>query len=126
MFNLFATAADVLENNKSKYFIDFQKNNRPSGLGYIERHCVDYFFEAIHEDVKAANEVSVIIVKSINATVIDVSQEGTHKVGTIRYNAVLSVDGEVETIDEFWHFVYDGWNWKLAGIEQPLDENEGE
>lgn len=118
MLNIFATAADVLENKKNEYFINFQKNNKPSGLNYIAMNCEDYFFDAIKEDVKIANEASSIVVKYIDAEVIDVTKEGTHKVGTIRYEAVLIVDGVVEEIDEFWHFVYDGWNWKLAGIEQ--------
>lgn len=115
---LFSTARQIIENEKESLFTNFQKNNRPSGLEYIKNNCVDYLFEAIKDDVIAASESAKIIIKHINAEVIDYTDENSVKIASIRYNGVMSVDGEIEEIYEVWHFKYDGWNWKLAGIEQ--------
>ena len=116
--NIFSTARQVIENEKESLFINFQKNNRPSGLTYIKDHCVDYMFEAIKDDVFSAPESSKLIIKSISAEVIDYSDYDGVKLATIQYSSVLSIDGELEEVEEFWHFKYNGWSWLLAGIEQ--------
>lgn len=116
--NIFATARQILENDKEELFTNFQKNNRPSGFGYIQKHCEEYMFEAIKDDVLTASETSKLIIKSVSAEVIDYDDSNGTKVASVRYTAVIVVDGEAEDIDEAWHFKYDGWNWKLAGIEQ--------
>lgn len=116
--NFFATARQIIENDKEALFTDFQKNNRPSGIGYIKNNCVDYMFEAIKEDVLAASESSKVIIKSVSAEVIDYTDDNGIKIASVRYIGVISVDGELDDINEVWHFKYDGWNWKLAGIEQ--------
>ena len=118
MLNIFASSNDVLENEKEDLFINFQKNNRPSGLSYIKDHTMDYLFEALKDDVLAANEETKIVIKSIEANVVDIEGKGSSKVGSVHYQAVILVDGIEEFIDEMWHFQYSGWNWKLAGIEQ--------
>lgn len=116
--NIFASARQILENNKEEMFSEFQKNNRPSGLEYIKNHCVDYLFESIKDDVLAASESAKVIIKSITAEVVDYTNENGVKIASIHYNCVMSIDGEIEDINEVWHYKYNGWSWLLAGIEQ--------
>lgn len=116
--NIFATPRQIIENDKESMFAKFQKNNRPSGIGYIKDNCVDYMFEAIKEDVLSTSEASKVIIKSVSAEVIDYNDENGVKIASIHYICTMVIDEEIEEIDEVWHFSYSGWNWKLAGIEQ--------
>lgn len=124
MFNIFSSPAKLLENNKEKFFTEFQKMNRPSGLEYVREHTVDYLFDALKDMVLDSNEDSKIFVKSIEAEIVDLEGAGKGKIGSVHYQAIISVDGNEESIDEVWHFQYSGLNWKLAGIEQVGVEEE--
>lgn len=118
MFNLFSSPAELLDQNKAKFFTEFQKMNRPSGLEYVREHTVDYLFDALKDMVLESNEDSKIFVKSIESEIVDLEGAGKGKIGSVHYQAVISVDGVEEAINEVWHFVYSGFSWKLAGIEQ--------
>ena len=116
--NIFATARQIIENDKEELFTNFQKNNRPSGLDYIKKNCVDYFFDAIKDTVLSASESDKIVIKSISAEVIDYTDDNGVKIASIRYTCTMSINEEIEDFDEVWHFKYNGWSWLLAGIEQ--------
>lgn len=116
----FTTSRQLIEKEKETYFLEFQKNNRPSGLEYIKNNTLDYMFEAIKDDVLAANEHAFIVVKKIDAKIVDFDDTMgySNKVASVQYMATISTDGNMEDINEIWHFKYDGWHWKLAGIQQ--------
>lgn len=115
---MFQKAETKLQNNKETFFINFQKSNKPSNIDYIKANTVDYFFEAIQDDVLAGNDAARVVIKAIEAEVIDITDEGSKQVGSVHYQASISTDGNVEEINEVWHYVYTGGVWKLAGIEQ--------
>ena len=119
--NLFATSKDVLSNNKEEIFCNFQKNNKPSGLDFIRKSTTPMFFDVVKPMVLESNETDNITVKKIASCILDSYSEdiGSDKIATVRYDAVVSRDNVDEEISELWHFVYNGWNWKLAGIQQP-------
>ena len=114
MTSIFANPSEILESNKEQMFVDFQKNNKPSGIGYIQKHSVPYFFEAIQDDILASMDDTKIVVKRLEAEVVD----ETGDVASVHYAAEVVTNGESEFIDEVWHFKYTGWGWKLCGIEQ--------
>jgi predicted lipid-binding transport protein (Tim44 family) len=115
---MFATARQILEEEKESLFIKFQQNNRPSGLSYIKAHCVDYLFEAMKDNILANPEDDKVVVKSIEANIIDYDDSNGTKIASVHYTCVISTNGQEDDIDEFWHFKYTGWNWHLTGIEQ--------
>ena len=115
---MFQKAETKLQNNKETFFINFQKSNKPSGIEYIKANTVDYLFESIQDDVLAGNDGARVVIKALEAEVIDIDDEGSKQVGSVHYQATIVTDGTSEEINEVWHYVYAGGVWKLAGIEQ--------
>jgi hypothetical protein len=111
-----------LEDSKESMFLNFQKNNKPSGLSYIQSNCTEMMFSAIRDDVASGSDDHQVGVKSLECKVVDVTQEGSRLIGSVHYKGVLrETDGgeTVETpVNEVWNFVHDGNRWMLAGIEQ--------
>jgi hypothetical protein len=114
---MFSSASEILERNKESIFTEFQNHNHKGGLPYIKKNCVDYFYDIIKDIVP--DGIQTVKVLSLEASVIDITSEGIGKVASVHYIARLSVNDEIEFVDEIWNFVYNGWNWKLAGMEQP-------
>jgi hypothetical protein len=117
------TPEDEIRDIKEQFFTDFQKNNRPSGIDYIRSHSEPMFFDAVEQMVRESSDTRVVRVKQLEAELVDLTQEGTRYIASVRYKAHV-VEGEpgqdgVDTpINELWNFVYSNGTWKLAGIDQ--------
>jgi hypothetical protein len=112
---------EQLRDDADNFFRSFQKNNRPSQLEWVRQNSDEGFFEAVKDMVVQSPENKDVTVLQLEHELVDLTQEGTKYIGSIRYQARVreTVNGEVtETpIDEVWHFIYQG-KWRLAGIEQ--------
>lgn len=107
---------------KDQMFTNFQKNNKPSGLSYIQNNSTPMLFEAIRENIESGSESRVVTVRSLESRLEDITQDGSNYVASVSYKGtVIEKDAgqeAVETpINELWNYTYDGRNWKLAGIE---------
>lgn len=112
-----------LRDNKEQMFIDFQKNNKPSGLRYIQSNTTPMMYDAISQQVGEGSDSRTCTVNTLEARVEDITQEGSNYIATVSYRGVV-VEQEpgqkaVSTnIAENWHFKYINDSWKLAGIEE--------
>jgi hypothetical protein len=122
IFTQTVSAETQLRDIKEKFFTDFQKNNRPSGLSFIRANTTDALYEPLEDLVKQTDENRVIKVKNLEAKLENIEKEGSRYVATVSYKAKVleGVEGSLEetTIDEFWNFIYVNGSWKLNGIEQ--------
>lgn len=112
---------EQLRDDADTFFRNFQKNNRPSQLDWVRQNSDDGFFEAVKDMVVQSPENKEVTVLQLEHELVDLTQEGTKYIGSIRYQARVreTVNGQSEEtpIDEVWHFIYQG-KWRLAGIEQ--------
>lgn len=113
----------MLRDGKEQMFINFQKNNKPSGVSYIQSNSDSVFFEAIRDDVVNSSETRTVSVRSLEAKLEDITEEGSRFIGSVSYKGVIVEREEgqepVNTeINEMWNFIYNNGSWKLAGIEQ--------
>ena len=116
------TPEDEIRDMKEQFFINFQKNNRPSGLEQIRSNSTTVFYEAVEDMVRGQSESRVVKVRQIESELVDVTQDGSRYVASVRYHAVVEEgdNGAVQSSDikELWNFVYEHGAWKLAGIDQ--------
>jgi hypothetical protein len=117
------TPEDEIRDGKEQFFINFQQNNRPSGLSYIRSNSDNVLFSAIEDTVTQSSDSRVIKVKRLEAELVDLTQDGSRYIASVRYNALVSEgepNGEMTDTDikELWNFVYISGSWKLAGIDQ--------
>jgi hypothetical protein len=112
-----------LEDAKQQMFINFQKNNKPSGLNYIQSNSDAVFFEGVQEDIKDASDTRTITVRSLDAKLAeDIVKEGNQYIGSVVYRGVVieqeAGQAPVSTnINEMWNFIYTPSGWKIAGIQ---------
>lgn len=112
-----------LRDNKEQMFIDFQKNNKPSGLRYIQSNTTPMMYEAMKEPVSQGSDSRTCTVQTLEARLEDITQEGSSYIGSVSYrgNVVEQEPGQkavVTAINEIWHFKHTDGGWKLAGIEE--------
>lgn len=116
------TPEDEIRDMKEDFFVQFQTNNRPSGLDYIRQNSTPVFYNAIEEMVNEQSDTRSVKVRQIEAELVDLTQEGSRYIASVRYHAVISegVSGQMQDSDvkELWNFVYENNRWKLAGIDQ--------
>lgn len=122
MFNTKSPEAE-LRDTKEQLFIDFQKNNRPSGLGYIQQNSDPMLFESIRDSVSSNSDSRSVTVKSLEAKLEDITKDGSRFIASVSYRGVLveqeeGQDAVTTNMNELWNFVHNGTGWKLAGIEQ--------
>ena len=111
---------DELYDKKEMLFIDFQQNNRKSGLEYIKANTTPFMFQSLKPLIEEQDDGRTVEVLSVRAEVVSYEKEGSKQLATVNYNATINekmVDGSSEStdIDQNWNFVYDG-SWKLEGI----------
>ena len=118
---------EQLRDDARELFVAFQKNNCPSQISLIEAQSDPLFFDAIKDSVLSASDYREIKVQSLESEVVDISKEGTKFIGSIRYRATIEEkDGSKvsqTTLDEVWHYTYQGSKWLLSGIEPVNPEN---
>lgn len=116
------TPEDEIRDQKESFFVDFQQNNRPSGLDHIRQNSTSVFFNAVEDMVRDQSETRTVKVRQLEAELVDLTQEGSRYIASVRYNAVVS-EGESGSMQdtnlkEMWNFVYENNHWKIAGIDQ--------
>lgn len=116
------TPEDEIRDMKEDFFVQFQQNNRPSGMDYIRQQSTPVFFNAVEDFVRAQDENRTVKVRQIDAELVDLVQEGSRYIASVRYNAVVAegTSGNMtdNQVKELWNFVYENNRWKLAGIDQ--------
>lgn len=132
MFNSYSSAPvetkspeAELRDMKENLFSNFQKNNKPSGLNYIQQNSEPMFFDAIRDMVMEGSDSRTITIRSLEAQLVDITQDGSRFIGSVVYKGTVvetEVGGEpvATNINEMWNFVYTNGGWKVAGIE-PLN-----
>jgi hypothetical protein len=131
MFNDSPVAAPVetkspeaeLRDMKENFFANFQKNNKPSGMNFIQSNSEPMFFDAIRDTVLESSDTRTITIRSLEAKVVDITQDGSRFIGSVTYKGTVvekeaNYEPVVTDVNEMWNFVYTDGGWKLAGLEQ--------
>lgn len=117
---------EKLRDSADQMFTDFQKSNKPSQLAHIQAQSTPMLFDAIKDSVLGTSENRTITIKTLEHEVVDISQEGTQYVGTVRYRATMDETENGTTtrtkLDQNWNYVYQNGRWLLAGIEPITDD----
>lgn len=112
---------EKLRDEAREMFVNFQKNNRPSQMSYIQSNSDPIFFDAIKDTVMESSDSREVKVKSVEAELVDLTQEGTKYIGSVHYRATLEENdnGNVTqtAVDQMWNYIYNGSKWVLAGID---------
>lgn len=116
------TPEDEIRDQKENFFTQFQQNNRPSGIDHIRQNSTPVFYDAVEDMVRGQSETRTVKVRKLEAELVDLTQEGSRYIASVRYNAVVS-EGESgnmqdTNLKEMWNFVYENNRWKIAGIDQ--------
>lgn len=116
------TPEDEIRDMKEDFFVQFQQNNRPSGLDSIRQQSTPVFFNAVEDFVREQDENRTVKVRQLDAQLVDLVQEGSRYIASVRYHAVVAegTSGNMQDneVKELWNFVYENNRWKLAGIDQ--------
>lgn len=116
------TPEDEIRDMKEDFFVQFQDNNRPSGLDHIRQNSTPVFYNAVEDMVRDQSENRTVKVRQLEAELVDLTQEGSRYIASVRYHAVVaeSTNGGMQDseVKELWNFVYENNRWKLAGIDQ--------
>ena len=106
-------------------FIRLQAANDTADLDDLRAFTTPEMFAELSLDVKerAAGQVQHTEVVTIESEVLDVSDEGTRQVVSVRMRGQVREESGATpvAVDEVWHLVKpaDGSrNWAIAGIEQ--------
>jgi predicted lipid-binding transport protein (Tim44 family) len=110
--------------NAKVHFIRLQAANDAGNLDDIREFTTPEMFAELKMDIAdrgaAAQETDVV---SIDADVIEVIEEATRYIVSVRFTGQVREDkhGSVESVDEVWHLVKprdSKGGWLLAGIQQ--------
>jgi hypothetical protein len=116
------TPEDEIRDMKEEFFIQFQQNNRPSGLDYIRQNSTSLFYNAVEDMVRNQSDTRSVKVRQLEAELVDLTQEGSRYIASVRYHAIVvevtNDNIQNSEVKELWNFVYENNRWKLAGIEQ--------
>lgn len=114
-------AENELIDNKDDMFVNFQRNNKPSGIDYIQENSETLFFNAVRDSVVQSSDTREVRVVSLGSEVVNCEKEGSRLVASVHYKGkIVETENGDETssdINEVWHFLYEGNVWKVAGIE---------
>ena len=110
--------------NSKVNFIRLQAANDAGNLDDIREFTTPEMFAEIKMDIeerKGAKQHTDVV--SINADVLEVAEEATRYVVSVRFTGVIKEDDAVNSssVDEIWHLTKprDGkTGWVLAGIQQ--------
>lgn len=122
MFTPFKTPEVKLHDVKEQFFIDFQKNNRPSGLSFIFSKTDPMMHDELRDMLNQNSESKQVSVRSLEAKFLDIKEEGSTHIASVLYNADVVEDGKVFPVSQIWNFKYVNNEWILAGISSP-DKN---
>lgn len=116
------TPEDEIRDMKEDFFIKFQDSNRPSGIDYIRQNSNTIFFNAIEDMVREQVESRIVKVRQLEAELVDITQDGSRYIASVKYHAVVSEGDKGNMQDtelkEMWNFVYENNRWVIAGIDQ--------
>lgn len=116
------TPEDEIRDMKENFFVQFQQNNRPSGLNHIRQNSTPVFYNAVEDMVREQSDTRSVKVRQLEAELVDLTQDGSRYVASVRYHAVVAEgdNGNMQDseVKELWNFVYENNTWKLAGIDQ--------
>lgn len=116
--------AEGFVRNATVSFIRLQAANDAGNLDDIREFTTPEMFAEIRMNIaergSAAQETDVV---EINAQVLDVAEEQSRYVVSVRFTGLMREDkaAEAEPVDEIWHLIKprDGTSgWVLAGIQQ--------
>jgi predicted lipid-binding transport protein (Tim44 family) len=117
----FDTAA--FERNAKTQFLGLQAANDARDLGRLREYLTPAMFDLVSAELvargTAAQETQVF---GLEAQVLDVAEEGSHYVVSVRFTGSVRDEpgADTETLDEVWHLTKprDGGGWMVAGIQQ--------
>lgn len=112
------TPEEKLRDEKDRLFVEFQKHNCPSGIGFVRDNSDAIFFDAVKDMVMSGEDGKNVSVRRIESEVVDIDRDGTTYVASVRYRATVVEDDEQSEVDEVWHYKYINGMWKIAGIEE--------
>lgn len=116
------TPEDEIRDMKENFFVQFQQNNRPSGLNHIRQNSTPVFYNAVEDMVREQSDTRSVKVRQLEAELVDLTQDGSRYIASVRYHAVVAEgdNGNMQDseVKELWNFVYENNTWKLAGIDQ--------
>ena len=98
--------------------MNFQQYNRPSKIDYIRENTDEFLFNAIKDNVLSSNDNRTVVVKNLEAELVDFSKEGSFEIASVHYTGEVLDDNELSNINEIWNFKYLNNTWKLVGISQ--------
>lgn len=109
--------------NAKVNFIRLQAANDAGNLDDIREFTTPEMFAEIQMDVRERNGATLETrVLELEADVLEVADEGTRYVVSVRFTGRVQEDGEApEAIDEIWHLIkarQGAGGWVLAGIQQ--------
>ena len=116
------TPEDEIRDMKEDFFVQFQQNNRPSGIDHIRQNSTPVFYNAVEDMVREQSDSRTVKVRQLEAELVDLTQDGSRYIASVRYHAVVA-EGETGNMQdtelkELWNFVYENNRWKIAGIDQ--------
>ena len=118
----FDTAA--FERQAKVQFIRLQASNDAKNLDDIREFTTPEMYAELKMDIvergQASSKTEVL---TLEAKVIDVAEEGTQHVATVRFTGTVrdAADPAPEAFDELWHLAkprQGNGGWVLAGIQQ--------
>lgn len=112
------TLKEKILDDKDKFFMEFQKNNKPSKIDFIMSKTDPLMQDAISENVLSSDEYRTISVMQLESELVNITKEGTTDIATVLYRGIVKENDDETQINEMWHFKYIDNEWKLAGIEQ--------
>ena len=109
--------------NAKVYYIRLQAANDAGNLDDIRKFTTPEMFAEFKLTVaERAGQTQVTDVVAIEADVIDVAEEDSRYVVSVRFTGQVGEDnGPAESVDEIWHLVkprHGNGGWLLAGIQQ--------
>ncbi|HRK38998.1 MAG TPA: Tim44-like domain-containing protein [Burkholderiaceae bacterium] len=114
----------TFERQAKVQFIRLQASNDAKNLDDIRDFTTPEMFAELKMDILDRGQTtSKTEVLTLDATVIDVAEEGDNHVVTVRFNGTVRdvADPAPEAFDELWHLVkprQGNGGWVLAGIQQ--------
>ncbi|MFO1432659.1 MAG: Tim44-like domain-containing protein [Candidatus Competibacteraceae bacterium] len=105
------------------YFLRLQAANDAGHLDDLRQFTTPEMFAELQTTLLGrGRETPRTEVVELDAVVLDVVQEASHDVVSVRYRGLIREDnGPAEPIEEIWHLVKlhnDPGGWRLAGIQQ--------
>ena len=112
----------AFERNAKVNYIRLQAANDTGNLDDIRQFTSPEMFAELQMDIRDRNGATQhTAVKSLNAQVLEVAEEGNAYVVSVRFTGELREDGVTGPVNEIWHLTkprQGNGGWTLAGIQQ--------